>query len=220
MKKKTRLGTQIQGLYRNPNNPFEAWDEEGRPCVPMTIDDDSPSKGTQPGPFGIFSPDGSRAVPASALMVSHFDWTAPDHPQSRIPIGKEMVSVDAKIAPMIFLMNQAGINTATSCQGDDRQRAYVMIADLPSALRFLRFWYWHLVPRGYSLPALDLEIRGADWREEIGADFPFPTRVARDSLGFSYTSVWKLYHEDLEGLMSDFLDALGREIEGQAAGRA
>ena len=50
MKKKTRLVTRMHGLYRNPNNPFEAWDEDGRPCLPMTIDDDSPSPpGIPPG---------------------------------------------------------------------------------------------------------------------------------------------------------------------------
>jgi hypothetical protein len=56
----------------------------------MTIDDDSPSKGTSGGPFGIFNPDGSRAVPASRrstrlpscssassrkLMVYCFNWS-------------------------------------------------------------------------------------------------------------------------------------------------
>jgi hypothetical protein len=44
MKKKDQLRTRMQGkLYRDPDNPFVAWDEEGRPCLPMTIDDDSPS---------------------------------------------------------------------------------------------------------------------------------------------------------------------------------
>ncbi len=91
MRKKTRLGTRMQGkLIRDPNNPFAAWDEEGRPCLPMAIDDDSPSKGTSGGPFGIFNPDGSRAVPASRrstrlplcssassrkLMIYRFDWS-------------------------------------------------------------------------------------------------------------------------------------------------
>ena len=91
MKRKSQLGTRMQGkLIRDPNNPFAAWDEEGRPCLPMTIDDDSPSKGVTPGPFGIFNPDGSRAVPAARrpawlrsyssatsrkLMVYRFDWS-------------------------------------------------------------------------------------------------------------------------------------------------
>ena len=66
MKQKSQRGTRMQGkLIRDPNNPFAAWDEEGRPCLPMTIDDDSPSKGTPGGPFGIFNPDGGRAVPAA-----------------------------------------------------------------------------------------------------------------------------------------------------------
>ncbi len=91
MKQKSHRGTQMQGkLHRDPDNPFAAWDEEGRPCLPMTIGDDSPSKGTPGGPFGIFNPDGSRAVPASRtstqlpscssatsrkLMVYCFNWS-------------------------------------------------------------------------------------------------------------------------------------------------
>jgi hypothetical protein len=91
MKKKFQRGTRMQGkLIRDPNNPFAAWDEEGRPFLPMAIDDNSPSHGTPGGPFGIFNPDGSRAVPASRrsmrlpscssatsrkLMVYCFNWT-------------------------------------------------------------------------------------------------------------------------------------------------
>jgi hypothetical protein len=72
MRKKTRLGTLMQGkLIRDPNNPFAAWDEEGRPFLPMAIDDDSPSKGTSGGPFGIFNHDGSRAVPAARRLARH-----------------------------------------------------------------------------------------------------------------------------------------------------
>ncbi len=54
-----------------PESPFAPVDEEGRPYLPMVIDDDSPSHGTQPGPFGIFSPDGSRSVPASRRSTRH-----------------------------------------------------------------------------------------------------------------------------------------------------
>ncbi len=91
MKQKSQRGTRMQGkLIRDPDNPFAAWDEEGRPCLPTVLDDDSPSKGTPGGPFGIFNPDGSRAVPAARrparlpscssassrkLMVYHFDWS-------------------------------------------------------------------------------------------------------------------------------------------------
>ncbi len=49
MKKKSQLGTRIRGdLYRNPNNPFEAWDENG-PCLPITIDDSPSPPGIPPG---------------------------------------------------------------------------------------------------------------------------------------------------------------------------
>ena len=77
-------------IPKKPKNSFAPVDEEGRPYLPMTIDDDSPSRGTTPGPFGIFNPDGSRAVPAARrparlpscssatsrkLMVYCFDWS-------------------------------------------------------------------------------------------------------------------------------------------------
>jgi hypothetical protein len=73
--------------YVDPNDEREG---EGEPAeLSPVLDDDSPSKGTPGGPFGIFNPDGSRAVPASRrstrlhscssatsrkLMVYRFHW--------------------------------------------------------------------------------------------------------------------------------------------------
>ncbi len=73
-----------------PKNGSAPVDEQGRPYLPMAIDDDAPSHGITPGPFGIFAPDGSRAVPAARrparlpscssassqkLMVYYFHWS-------------------------------------------------------------------------------------------------------------------------------------------------
>jgi hypothetical protein len=74
--------------YVDPNDERE---DEGEPAeLPPVLDDDSPSKGTSGGPFGIFNPDGSRAVPAARrlarlpscssassrkLMVYRFHWS-------------------------------------------------------------------------------------------------------------------------------------------------
>jgi hypothetical protein len=74
--------------YVDPNDEREG--EAEPPELPPVLDDDSPSKGTSGGPFGIFNPDGSRAVPASRrstrlpscssassrkLMIYRFNWS-------------------------------------------------------------------------------------------------------------------------------------------------
>jgi hypothetical protein len=64
----------MQGkLYRNPNNPFEAWDENGLPCLPMTIDNGSPCNGVQPGPFGNTDPGTGRSLMSS--LVTSLNWS-------------------------------------------------------------------------------------------------------------------------------------------------
>jgi hypothetical protein len=55
--------------YVDPNDERE---DEGEPAeLPPVLDDDSPSKGTSGGPFGIFNHDGSRAVPAARRLARH-----------------------------------------------------------------------------------------------------------------------------------------------------
>ena len=74
MKKKDQLGTRIQGdLYRNPNNPFEAWDENG-PCLPITIDD-SPSPGIAPGPLVDIDFETGRSLKPDVLLAEALHWT-------------------------------------------------------------------------------------------------------------------------------------------------
>ena len=56
-------------LIRNPDDPFEAWDEFGQPCLPMTLGDDCPSSGTTPGtsipnPMSVVGP--GAAMPSFA----------------------------------------------------------------------------------------------------------------------------------------------------------
>ena len=40
-------------LIRNPDDPFDAWDEYGRPILPMTIGDAFPSSGDTGTPGGV-----------------------------------------------------------------------------------------------------------------------------------------------------------------------
>ena len=72
MKQKSQLRTRMRGLYRNPNNPFEAFDEDGRPCLPLTIDDDAPSNGITPGPFGNTNPNTGRSLISS--LAEELNW--------------------------------------------------------------------------------------------------------------------------------------------------
>ncbi len=58
-------------LFTNPDNPFEAWDENGLPCLPMTIDDGSPCNGIQPGPFGNTDPGTGRSLMS---LVASLNW--------------------------------------------------------------------------------------------------------------------------------------------------
>ena len=74
MKKKTRLVTRTHGLYRNPNNPFEAWDSEGRPCLPATIDD-VPSNGIPPGPLVDIDSETGRSLKSDVLLAEALHWT-------------------------------------------------------------------------------------------------------------------------------------------------
>ena len=75
MKKKSQLGTRMQGLYRNPNNPFEAWDSEGRPSLPDTIDD-SPSPGiSPPGALVDIDFETGRSSQSDLLLAEALHWT-------------------------------------------------------------------------------------------------------------------------------------------------
>ena len=74
MRKKTRLGTRMQGkLYRNPNNPFEAWDEDG-PCLPITIDDSPSPPGNPPGSLVDIELETGRSSKSDVLLAEALHW--------------------------------------------------------------------------------------------------------------------------------------------------
>ena len=83
---------------------------------------------------------------------------------------------------------------------------------------FAKFWHRRLASLGYEQPVLDHELRDADWRKEIGRDYPSPNRVPVDPDGTNFTLIWKLYREELEKMMADLLDALSRELQAQWRG--
>ena len=80
---------------------------------------------------------------------------------------------------------------------------------------FAKFWHRRLAPLGYEQPVLDQQLRDADWRRKITRDFPLPNRIPVDPDGINFSLIWKLYRAELEGLMPDLLDALGRELQGR-----
>ena len=59
-------------LTRNPQNPFEAWDEFGVPCLPITCDGNEPSNGIEPGPLEIVDPDSGPSLISS--LAAQLNW--------------------------------------------------------------------------------------------------------------------------------------------------
>ena len=75
MKKNSHRDTRIQGdLYRNPNNPFEAWDEDG-PCLPITIDDSPSPPGIPPGKLVDIDFETGRSSKSDLLLAEALHWT-------------------------------------------------------------------------------------------------------------------------------------------------
>ena len=74
MKKNSQLDTRIQGdLYRNPNNSFEAWDEDG-PCLPITIDDSPSPPGIPPGSLVDIDLETGRSSKSNVLLAEALHW--------------------------------------------------------------------------------------------------------------------------------------------------
>ncbi len=61
-------------MHRNPENPFEAFDENGVPVLPLTIDDDAPSHGIRPGGFGNTDPNTGRSLISNLTWVRLLSW--------------------------------------------------------------------------------------------------------------------------------------------------
>jgi hypothetical protein len=134
-----------------------------------------------------------------------------DHEQVEIKIGESVVSVDREMATLVKLLNEAGIATGTSCVGKGRSSAYVMYLGTDSAELFSGVWQRYLVPLGYPMPELEFTARDEGWRLEIGSEYPFPQPVPVDSLGLTFTSVWRCYPED----MIEILPKLGWALRCQ-----
>jgi len=198
-------------LIRNPDNPFEAFDEFGRPCLPMTINDDSASHGFTPGPFGNTDPGTGRSLMSS--LVTSLNWATgqTEHPQIPLRIGDSAVLVDRDMAELIDLLNRARISTVTSCLGTEEAYGYVMIVGLSSILRFQQFWENHLVPLGHMQPTLDFDARDAHWRADIGRDYPFAQEIPILG-GLTHTAVWKEYSDDMPRMTPVICGALRRHL--------
>ncbi len=198
-------------LIRNPGNPFEAFDEFGRPCLPMTINDDSASHGITPGPFGNTDPGTGRSLMSS--LVTSLNWAIgqTEHPQIPLRIGDAAVLVDRDMAELIDLLNRAHVETVTSCLGTAEAYGYVMILGLGSILRFQQIWETCLVPLGHAQPTLDLDARDSQWRADIGRDYPFAQEVPILG-GLTHTAVWKEYSDDMARMTPVLSRALRRHL--------
>ena len=212
MKKKSQLSTRTHALYRDPNNPFAAWDEEGRPCLPMTIDDDSPSPGIPPSLSWAIGPQ--RAA---------LGWDAlnpPRHPQTQIQCGGLVVNVDSEMARIVELLNRSGIPTLASCCEEENGYGYVMFA-LADSKRFLRFWETYMEPQGWELPAMSsFALRDGAWRAWMKKIYPPPVAFAVDEFGHTFTACWLFPAEQLEELRNPLCDALAQALRSRVGGRS
>src|SRR5262249_22269542 len=128
---------------------------------------------------------------------------ATTHPQTRIRLNGREALVDRGIACLIVALNEIGISTVTSCEGSKRSSAYVMLDSPRSACRFLRLWHAHLLPAGHPLPVLELEVRDAKWRSEVGEDYPAARTIPVDGAGYGFTAIWRLDPDELQRVMPD-----------------
>jgi hypothetical protein len=192
-----------------PGNESVELGDEKTPGIPMTI---GPAKN---GPLG----PGSGIDLNTGRMAASLNWAVSetDHPQTEIRIGDASALVDEDLSEGIFLMNEISIRTVTSCRGDEGKWAYVMFADISSAVRFLMLWHRYVLPHGYEVPVHNLELRDEEWREEVGGDFPFPHPITEDQQGLSFTSQWTLHHEQLEEVMPILTRVMRRCVRAQGA---
>jgi len=195
-------------LIRNPENPFEAFDEFGRPCLPMTITDDSASHGITPGPFGNTDPHTGRSLMSSLAASLNWSLGETEHPQIPLRIGDSAILVDRHMAELVSLLNLAHIATVTSCAGSEREWGYIMIVGLDSILRFMQIWKFRIFPLGHAIPTLDFDARDSEWRDEIGEEYPFPQPVPVDSCGLTYTALWREHDYDMARLAPVVASAL------------
>jgi len=198
----------------DPEEALDPWGEFEEPELPPTI------------PLTIGPASDGPAGPASGVdlgtgrMAAQLNWTVSqtDHPQKAIRVGDAEIEVDASFGPLIFSLNALGCQTITSCGGTgDSEWSYVMFTE-DGGREFANIWHRRLAPLGYEQPVLDHQLRDADWRMKIGRDYPFPIPIPVDPGGTNFTLIWKLYRDELEAMMADLLDALGRELQAQLRG--
>src|SRR5262245_4270508 len=112
--------------YVHKSTKYPEDDEPQVPELPFAL----------PGASDIASSPGSGMNMDGTMSFAAWmeDWSAPrtalsqstKHPQARVRIAGANVLVDEAIAPLIVGLNQLGIRTVTSCQGDEDLRGYVM----------------------------------------------------------------------------------------------
>jgi hypothetical protein len=177
---------------------------------------ESPGKANNvSNPMSVVGP----GVGAGTSLASKLHWRArgeTDHQQVEIKVGESVVSVDREMAPLIQLLNSAGIPTATSCIGTAETWGYIMLIGVDSMQRFLRVWQRYLVPLGHPMPVLEFTARDECWRADIHADYPFPRPVPADEEDLTYTAQWMDHAENVRELVPHLAWALRRHLRESA----
>jgi hypothetical protein len=188
---------------------FYVWD--------IILPDSPGSAHNTPSPMSVQAP----GIDTGTSLASRLNWTVlaeTDHQQVEIKVGESVISVDREIAELslIELLSMARVECATSCVGTENTWGYIMFIGADSAERFLQIWQRYLVPLGYPMPELEFTARDADWREDIGAEYPFPLAVGVDEEGLTFTAVWRDHRENVIAILPNLAWALRRHLRGSS----
>lgn len=192
-------------LIRNPENPFEAFDEYGEPCLPMTLGDDSPSDGDTSSPCG--NPPGGvdlhTGKMTAAILAPHLHWgsevCAKAHEHKPLVYRGRPVPIDMNIVPLVEAMWRAGFMTLACCEGDDTdtETGYVMFSEEVGK----RFMEW-CQAREEDLPQglvhhFDIVLQDDEWHSYMGDRYPLLQPVELDVDGRLFTLCWRFHRQEL-----------------------
>lgn len=186
-------------LFRNPDDPFEAWDEFGRPCLPMTIGDGFPSSGNGGVPSGVDLHSGRMSA---ALLAPQLHWQTAlgsTHQVTWLSYRGRPVPIDINIASVVDAMWAAGFVTLACCEGDDTaaETGYVMFSEEIGK----RFMEWAQVREEHLSQGLmrhfDILLQDDEWHPYMRDRYPLLQPVEPDADGRLFTLCWRFHRQDL-----------------------
>jgi len=186
-------------VIRNPDDPFSAWDEYGRPILPMTLGDDCPSSEGNAAPGGVDVRTGRMTASVLAPQLHWQTVSASAHALTWLSYRGRRVPIDINIAPVVEAMWQAGFISLCSCEGRDtaEETGYTMFSEETGK----RFMEWAQA-REQHLPAalmrrFEVLLQDDEWHRYMADRYPLLDPVERDSNGRLFTLCWRFHRQDL-----------------------